>query len=436
MTEVKEIHLHMAPHQQQFLMSTAKVCAIVGGRGCGKSHALGFKILTWMREESPESAILAMANTHDQLDKSFLFRLKAILYECKIEYTHGCRPPPSWNVPLRHMFKKWDNILTMGSGYGHIIVTGTLDEPENIRGGEYGLAVLDEAAFTVNRKWIKSVFPCIRCKKATKRQIRIATSPNGYNWFYADFEGPKRKPKYESIKAQSMDNVYLPEDYLEMFEGMDDASYRQECLGEYVNTGEARVYTEYDPDRHDIEWEYIPGAEIHVGCDFNVSPMSWVIAQEYKGALYLFDELFIKDNATTFAACEELKNRYPESAIYAYPDATSKLRRTTGKVVTSDLDMMKDSGLICILPGGKNPPIAERIERVQHRFRNDKIFIGSKCECLKESLLGTVYMPTDRKPKKSKGVDGEVGEHPTDALGYMIYAMDNYSAIESVAYSL
>lgn len=424
--------LRVAPHQQRFLESTAKVCAIVGGRGCGKSHALGFQILKWMKEESPKSAILAMANTHDQLDKSFLLRLKSILDECGIEHTHGCRPPANWDVPLRKRFKKWDNILTLDSG--HVIVTGTLDEPDNVRGGEYGLIVLDEAAFAPSNKWMKSVFPCLRCKEATKRIVRIATSPNGYNWFYDLFDGPERKPGFESIRAQAFDNPELPPDYREMFAGLSDSEYRQECLGEYVSSGEARVYTEYDPVEHDLDWEYIEGMEIHMGCDFNVSPMSWVLAQEHKGKLYVFDEVFIENNATTFDACDTVTERYPKSHIYAYPDASAKLRNTVAiKGVRSDLEAMRAAGFTCILPG-KNPPIAERIERVQRRFRERRVFISSRCKNLKKSLLATVYNPGDRKPKKSKEY-GEVGEHPTDALGYMIYSKDNHTSISAVPFS-
>lgn len=379
------------------------------------------------------SAILAMANTHDQLDKSFMLRLKAILQECDIQFVHGCRPPPNWQVPLREKYKKWDNILTLDSG--HIIVTGTMDEPDNVRGGEYGLAILDEAAFAANRKAMTIIMGCMRCKYATKHIIRIATSPNGFNWFYHDFAGPKAKKGYEMIRAQTFDNKSLPETYFDMLEGLEDAMYRQEVLGEFVSSGDTRIYSEYDPNIHDDNFEYIPGLEIRIGCDFNVSPMCWVIGQEYQGKIHIFDEIFIKDNATTYAACQEVLKKYPNSSIYAYPDATAKLRRTTGKVVTSDLNVMTEAGFKCTLPGGKNPPVAERIERVQRRFRDKRLFIGASCDYLKESLLGTTYNPGDRKPKKSKEAH-DVGEHPTDALGYLIYTMDNFSSIEAVPYCL
>jgi hypothetical protein len=231
----------------------------------------------------------------------------------------------------------------------------------------------------------------------------------------------KKRPGYKMIRATSIDNTYLNANYLNNMKSYDDNKYRQEVLGEFVDIDSERVYTEFKPDRHIKTVNYDHGAEIHVGMDFNRSPLCWEIAHLVDDHLFIFDQIIIETEATTFDACQTLLSKFPGKHIVVYPDASCRHCTTAGGAYgsMSDMDILVEHGLDVVCPR-KNPNIVDRIEAVQEAFRADKITIDPRCQELIDSLLNTAYMPGTRVPKKARK-NKEVGEHPSDALGYLVY---------------
>lgn len=426
--------IEMLPHQARLIQTTSPVAAIVGGIGSGKSHALAFCVMHWLQTEHKMSPILAGAPTHEQLDKSTLARIKAVLASCDLDFVHGCKPPDGWDVPILNEFRKWTNILTVETG--HIIYGVSLEEPSNIRGPQYGMAILDEAAFLDDPEAFEVVLGRIRCKYAKNHKVRIATSPNGRNWFYDYFVDPnKRRKGYEVIRATTLDNSYNPESYIKLMSDYDDERYRQEVLGEFVESGFGRVYSEFRTELHVKECKYDENNEVFIGADFNRSPLCWVLTQmdEETDTFHQFDELVIMKEATTYEACEMVASRFHRDQVTVFPDASCKNRSTSGVGTESDLEVIQQYGYDIVLPGNANPWVKERIEAVQSRFRRGGYIIDPKCEKTISSLVKTTYMPGTRMVRKTKKPQ-DIGEHPTDALGYLIYAYDKCSAIEPVSW--
>lgn len=411
------------PHQWKFVEAEEQTVALVGGIGSGKSHALFFVLQKWMQTQDPRSPILWGANTHNQLDKGSLAICKRLLSECGIEFVHGKQPPPNWDVPLRNIYHEWHNVLTTENGY--CIYCISLDDPDAHRGTEIGLALLDELAFAPNREALDVIEGRMRCQFATKHHIRIATSPNGQNWFWEVFDGPKKVDDYRFIHATSYDNLSTGSAYKERlakrYKGSD---FDREILGLFTPRQSDRCYTEFKPDVHIKEWEYDPTLPIYLGCDFNRSPLCWVLGQFSGEDLYIFDELFIEREATTIQACNIVRGKYPKSYLYAYPDISAKFTSTASVMgITNDVEVMESQGIEVVLAFSKNPIHAERIEAVQERFRENRLFISAACEKLRHSLLSTMYKPGERKIAKTKKA-ASVAEHPSDALGYLVMGYD------------
>lgn len=428
-----EKYVTMLPHQARLIQTTSPVAAIVGGVGSGKSHALAFCLMQWIQEESNHSPVLAGAPTHEQLDKSTMARIKEILALCDLDFVHGCKPPDGWDVPLVKEYRKFSNVLTVETG--HVVFGISMEEPSNIRGPQYGMAILDEVAFSDNPEAFEVVLGRLRCKYAKHRKLRAATSPNGRNWFYDYFIDPaKRREGYEVIRATTLDNSFNPSDYIKFMSCYDDERYRQEVLGEFIESGFGRVYTEFRAEKHVLPQKYRDGMEVYVGADFNRSPLCWVLTQydEEKDVFRQFGELVIKKEATTHEACEQLLSQFQANQCIVFPDASCRSHTTSGLGTESDLEVIQSYGLDVVVPNA-NPFVKERIEAVQERFRRGGYLIAPCCECTIQALNRTTYMPGSRAVRKSKKA-GDIGEHPTDALGYLVYSWDKYNAVEGVSW--
>lgn len=434
-----EVTLTIHKHQLAVLQSTSLSCFLVGGIGCGKTRTLAYECIQWANEEPPLSPGLIAAPTHNQLDKATIPQIKGNLEECGIQFVHGCKPPKTWNVPLTQRYNDFENILTLATG--HCFVMISLDEPENARGPEFGLILLDEAAQLPDDRAYKILLGRLRSPSAKRPRIRGATTPKGYNWVYEYFEDPDtRRPNHEQVNATTYDNMaFLPQHYRELIECYDEQTLEQEVMGRYVMPGESRLYSEFDPNRHVRGWRYVEGMELHVGCDFNVAPMCWVISQvtpnrEGHPVFNVFDTIWIEREATTADACGELRARYPNHSIYVYPDTSCKRRTTSGLGVFSDYELLKESGFEVIMPPNyKNPFVQDRVELVQKALREERLLVDPCCKELIHSFVNTRSLHGMRKPVKSyrKGADDKVpiGEHPTDAAGYLVWNYMNRGRI-------
>jgi hypothetical protein len=160
--------------------------------------------------------------------------------------------------------------------------------------------------------------------------------------------------------------------------------------------------------------------------DFNVDPMSSVVAQKNGDDVAVLDEIVLS-RAGTVEACEEFHARYPnhQAGIVIYGDASGQRLQTAG---TTDYKMIKEffrssayaSARFCV--PASNPSVRERVALV-----NAKLFSASeeihlrvhpKCKGLIADFEEITYKPDsgvidkDRDPKRT---------HLSDALGYLIW---------------
>ena len=201
--------------------------------------------------------------------------------------------------------------------------------------------------------------------------------------------------------------------------------------------GKGRVYHAYDDDNVEPsipkyskplriklkgKWAVRGDAELHIGMDFNVNPMSAVVYRRVADQLHQIGEIEISD-ATTDIMCNEIEERYPGTRIIVYPDPSARQRRTSAPVGVTDLRIIKQHGFGVVCPTHA-PPQVDRYNSVNVLLgepggREPRLFIHPDCVRTRECFTKMTYKPGSKfEPDKTKGYD-----HLTDAAGYLIWSL-------------
>jgi hypothetical protein len=181
-----------------------------------------------------------------------------------------------------------------------------------------------------------------------------------------------------------------------------------------MSTG--RVYPDFDRALNftDLTADSFPNLPLHIGIDFNIGKMHSTVGIVKSHQPFLIDEFTgLRDTQALIAA---IKNRYPNRAIYCYPDASGRNEKTNA--TTSDIQQLENAGFD-INAKRSNPEVRNRIASVNALICNGKnerrLKVNpDKCPTLVKTLEQQSYI--DGKPDKSNDID-----HSGDALGYFTY---------------
>ena len=108
---------------------------------------------------------------------------------------------------------------------------------DNIRGGTYDFAIVDEAAFIKDEAWTEAIKPTLLVKG---KKVLFISTPKGKNYFYNLFQlGISADNKqYTSFKASSYDTPYISvEDLEDAKRTVPDNIFKQEYLAEFIDNG-------------------------------------------------------------------------------------------------------------------------------------------------------------------------------------------------------
>jgi hypothetical protein len=249
-------------------------------------------------------------------------------------------------------------------------------------------------------------------------------TPKAYNFLYELYmigqkESNRREGKWCSWQFPTMTSPFIPPEEIEAArEDMDEKSFNQEFNASF-ETMSGRVYHCFDRRVHVKPCPFDPKKPILIGQDFNIDPMSSVIAQQQdNGDVWIVDEIVLK-GSNTEETCNEIERRYWRymDNIYLFPDPASNYRQhARGE---TDLDIFREKGITKHRFRAKHPPIADRVNAVNRMLRSAngtvRLYIDPKCKYLIASLEQTIYKPGSRDIDKEAGV-----EHSADALGYYI----------------
>jgi len=246
--------------------------------------------------------------------------------------------------------------------------------------------------------------------------------PNKRHWSYwiyikgidPDTGEPVKAGKYNSLIMNPKDNVEnIDEGYItDILSGLSEKNRARFEHGEFTDEGEGSVYYSFDRDRNvrDLNGMTINGSTL-IGMDFNVNPMTAVIATYSNDVFYILDEVF-DPNSNTPKMCSELIKKGHKGANI-YPDSTGANRKTSGR---SDHGMLNDAGFT--VQPTRNPIVFDRVNNVNRLLGEGRIIISPKCKKLINDLEKVVWKGVDLDQSTDKMLT-----HISDALGYLCWSL-------------
>lgn len=404
-----DIRYSPLPSQRAFHDEVARFKGFSGPIGSGKSAALCHEAirLTYL---NPGRAGLLGAPTYPMLRDATQRAFLEILEENEIGYE----------------LNRSDNVLRMADT-GSTILFRSLEEYERLRGTNLAWFGVDELTYTHEEGWLR-LEGRLRDPKASRLCGFGVWTPKGHDWVYRRFV--KQGGNYKVTFAKAQENRHILEavpDFYERLKGTyGEEFYRQEVLGEYLETGTDRAYCKFNELVHVKNHGLREDLPLLWSLDFNVDPMCSIVAQRDGENIHVVDEIVLR-RSTTLEACEEFWSRYRRhwAGVHVYGDAAGAHGQTTGlsdhRVIREFFSRQgqRETELRVLR---SNPPVRERIELLNARLLNAakdvRLTIENKCKGLIEDLLevsfqtGTFTLEKSRRPELT---------HLSDALGYLIW---------------
>jgi hypothetical protein len=410
-----DIHYHALPAQAAFLGSAAKFAGLFGGIGSGKSHVGCFwSLLKALR--NPRCMGLIGANSYRQLKDATLRTFLGLLDEAGLDYT----------------FRSTDMKVLLANGA--VVLCRSMDQHDFLRGIELGWFYLDELRDTRFEAW-QMIKGRLRASESDALEGRVTSSPNGFDWIHEEFVRKPADPAtaddyagHAAFFARTEENWHLPEGYVAALRhSYDPLLAAQELGGQFINIAQGRIYHAFDRAAHaDESAEFVPGEPVCWSLDFNVHPMTAVIAQRERGGLRVTDELWLA-HSNTAAMCRAfadwLDERGAASAddaprLQIYGDATGTRRSTAGP---SDYAIIREhfpNAEFCVPRA--NPPRRDRYNAVNAALRDAagraRLRVHPRCRRLIEDLERHTYQVGTSEPDLTDPLRG----HISDALGYLV----------------
>ena len=327
-----------------------------------------------------------------------------------------------WNDLVDRMVKhKWISkinhsdlkiILRNGS---EISLRGA-DNENSLRGVGLDFLVMDEFADIKEHAYTEVLRPTLSDKGKMGAALFCGT-PRGYgNWSYNLFTREKDDDQWASFQYTTLQGGQVSKQEIEQAKSdLDERTFKQEYQASFVNYA-GQIYYNFDRKENVID-KYTPQtAEIHIGMDFNIDPMSAVVTEIIGNKIIVYDEIVIY-SSNTDELVQEIKARYKDKHIYVYPDPAAKQRKTSAGGVT-DLAILKNAGFHLRVRNA-HPLIRDRINAVNTKLKNANglrtLFIANGCKNVLKSIERQIYKEGTTIPDKDNNYD-----HMNDALGYLV----------------
>ena len=292
------------------------------------------------------------------------------------------------------------------------------DNPDNLRGVSMDYLVMDEAAMIDQKMWTEVCRPALSDRQGGAMFI---TTPQGKgSWIYDLWQGAHGQENYSAFQYTTIQGGNVAEEEIEAARNeLDEKSFRQEYEASF-ETYAGAIYYNWDSSVHikKADLEFKKNEILHVGMDFNVSPIVAMITRVNGNEISVIDEISM-EGSNTFEMAEELINRYPNNRMWIYPDASGQARKTSSN--TSDHHILRNAGFVLKVKS-INPPVKDRIAAINTSLKatdgSVKLTVDPKCRHLIKCISGQTYKEGTRIPDKNGTNDLS---HMNDALGYLVH---------------
>ncbi|MBQ3350244.1 MAG: hypothetical protein IJG38_07580 [Thermoguttaceae bacterium] len=420
-------YVNPKPEQIGFWTTKARFVACDCGRGSGKSdiaynRMLRATLMNWGGSE--RHLFLVGLPTQDQADQVAMDKLE-LLY-------------PPGTIERVNMSKHYiDTIFN-----NRVYVKGMFNANRS-EGVQYTGVILDEMS-DMPPDILTSLLPAMShncrflfCIGVPKRS---GIGSSMYRNICEEWDARMKagNPSYARFHWTSVGIV--PDDVIQRAkEILDDKSFREQYLASW-ETASGAVYYCYSRENVVEQTPIEPSLPLLIGCDFNVSPMSWVICQAKMNSIgaatdtiTVIDELRLYDTNTREALdCLWQKYGSHPGGFRFYGDAAGHQRNTAStSAAPSDYTIIAtDKRFYDYSQGGvdlnfpaSNPPVFDRVTSVNAMLRSAagkrRILVNKQCEFLIKDFERVSFKPGTKFIEKS---DLEL-THMSDALGYLVHAI-------------
>lgn len=331
------------------------------------------------------------------------------------------------NDRIPYKYNKAENMLTMAETKSRIIFR-PLDDFERLRGTNLAWFGLDELTYSPEGAWLR-LEGRLRDPQATRLCGFAVWTPKGYDWVYQKFIADPVSG-YTAVIAEPHENRFLldkvPDFYERLKRSYDEAFYQQEVLGQYLSQQGGLVYSSFSRRDHVRDLHVNPHFPLLWALDFNVDPMSSVVAQIQGSTVFVVDEIAIR-HASTHEACEQFEKRFPnhQGGIVIYGDASGNAQQTTG---ASDYQIVREyfrlsyGARVTYKVPKANPSVRDRIMLTNAKLRSAagdvRLLVDPKCKELIKDFEQVSYKADSNAIDKEKD---RRRTHLSDALGYLLW---------------
>ena len=382
--------------QEEIAQSTSRFRVVVAGRRFGKTH-LAIRELCYHAKE-PNKEVWYVAPTYRQAKQIVWRKLKNRINDLR------------WSKKINES----ELSITLKNN-SVISLKGADGGGDNLRGIGLDFLCMDEFADIDPEAWYEVLRPTLADKQG--KAMFIGTPKGMSNWahdlYTQELDAPEQ---WKSFQYTTIEGGNVKAEEIEAAKkDLDERTFRQEFMATF-ETYAGRIYYAFDRKDNCKPPETIDLSVIYIGMDFNIDPMTAVIAVRQGDNLYVIDEIRMF-SSNTAEIVEEIKERYPKSRHWIFPDPASRQRKTSAGGLT-DLTILQNAGFVVKAPHG-HTPVRDRINAVNSRLCDAKgirrLFIHPKCKYVIEGLERHTYKEGTSQPDKDSGYD-----HMNDALGYMI----------------
>jgi len=332
---------------------------------------------------------------------------------------------------IPYEFNKAENFIVF-TEVGSKVLFRSLDDYERLRGTNLAWFGIDELTYCQEEAWLR-LEARLRDPRAKMLCGYGVWTPKGFDWVYRRFIA-EPVDGYGVVLAKPNENRHLldqiPDFYERLKRSYDERFFQQEVLGQYLNVTAGRAYNAFERSENVQPQEFDPRQPLLWALDFNVDPMSSVVAQIDGDRTRVLDEIVLR-RVTTEEACMEFVQRYPSARrIIVYGDASGNRMQTTG---SSDYDMMRRFfqriGMTNVeyrVPSS-NPAVRDRLDIMNGSLKSAggerRLLIDPKCKelilDLEQVVLleGTTIIDKTKDPRRT---------HLSDALGYLVWQEQRY----------
>ena len=379
--------------QTQVATSNARFRVFISGRRVGKTTLC---IRELIRYASKPNTVVWYVSPSYRMSKEIVWsKLRGILTD------------------LNWVTKVNESNLSIELKNGSQIALKGAENYDSLRGRALDFLVLDEVADIKPATFNEVLRPALADKKG---HVLFAGTPKGKaNWSYDLFQ--QSGDDWASWQVTTAEGGFVDEEELESArELLDSRTYEQEFEANFVTTAN-KIFYNFDRDTHIKSWNKPIPNVLHIGQDFNYSPMTSVIYALESETLHAIDEINM-NSSNTQEMVDEIRARYPTQKIVSYPDPAGAQNKSSAGGKT-DISILQNAGFV-VKVKRSHDPVRDTINSVNSRLMSTtgsiNMLIDPKCKQTIEAMDRWSYKEGTVQVSKNDGWD-----HMSDCVRYITH---------------